>query len=196
MTDWLQLARLVMLALLTTAGLAVPAAAQTEPARSFADLPATLKVGDRISVKDDNGKRVKGELGQWSPESLVVYTKGVLPAQHKFDRHQVAEIVAVDSTRDGFWIGFATGAVPGILLAAGVNSYCYNESPNHCPGAFPLLGGLFGLAGGLIGQAVDGAVNRGPVLYAPAPRSGRRASVQPFATAGARGGGVMVSVGF
>ena len=74
-----------------------------------------------------------------------------------------------DSRLNGFLIGFVAGAVPGVLLGMGINSYCNNESSSDCPWAIPIVGGLFGLAGGGIGYAIDGAIHQSPTFARPRP---------------------------
>ena len=74
-----------------------------------------------------------------------------------------------DSRVNGFLIGFAIGAVPGILLGMAIAKYCENES-SSCPIAIPYYAGLSGLAGGGIGFAIDGWIHdqAGP-SYRPRP---------------------------
>ncbi len=73
-----------------------------------------------------------------------------------------------DSRLNGFLIGLAVGAVPGIMLGMGINTYCENEATS-CPAAVPIVGGLTALAGGGIGYAVDGAIH-GQALTFGKPR--------------------------
>ena len=83
-----------------------------------------------------------------------------------------------DSRLNGFLIGFVAGAVPGIMLGMGINSYCNNESSSDCPWAIPIVGGLFGLAGGGIGYAIDGAIHQSPSFGRPRPGPGVKFSVR------------------
>ena len=74
-----------------------------------------------------------------------------------------------DSRLNGFLIGFAIGAVPGILLGMAIADYCENESTS-CPIAIPYYAGLSGLAGGGIGFAVDGWIHdQASPSYRPRP---------------------------
>jgi hypothetical protein len=83
-----------------------------------------------------------------------------------------------DSRLNGFLIGFVAGAVPGIMLGMGINTYCNNESSSDCPWAIPILGGLFGLAGGGIGYAIDGAIHQSPTFGRPRPNPSLRLSLR------------------
>ena len=83
-----------------------------------------------------------------------------------------------DSRLNGFLIGFAVGAVPGIMLGMGINTYCNNESSSGCPIAIPVVGALFGLAGGGIGYAIDGAIHGQSVTFGLPRRAGSALLVQ------------------
>jgi hypothetical protein len=82
-----------------------------------------------------------------------------------------------DSRLNGFLIGFAAGAIPGIWLGMGISTYCENES-RSCPAMIPIVGGLFGLAGGGIGYAIDGAIGQSITAGRPRPNSGVRFSIR------------------
>ena len=75
-----------------------------------------------------------------------------------------------DSRWNGFLIGFAIGAIPGVLLGMAISDYCENESTS-CPIAIPFFGGLSGLAGGAIGFGIDSAIH-GQSLTSNRPRQG------------------------
>jgi hypothetical protein len=91
-----------------------------------------------------------------SPSSVALLAESRPSPQASFD--QGAAQPKRDSRLNGFLIGFAIGAVPGIMLGMGINTYCNNEAEG-CPLAIPIFGGLFGLAGGGIGYAIDGAIH-------------------------------------
>lgn len=80
-----------------------------------------------------------------------------------------------DSRLNGFLIGFAAGAVPGLIFGMGMSRYCENEARN-CPLAVPVAGALFGFVGGGIGYAIDGAVGESRTLARPRPGPGVRLS--------------------
>lgn len=91
-----------------------------------------------------------------SPSSVALLEDNRLSPQAAFE--QGAAQPRRDSRLNGFLIGFAAGAVPGIMLGMGIKTYCENEATS-CPIAVPIVGGLFGLAGGGIGYAIDGAIH-------------------------------------
>jgi len=81
-----------------------------------------------------------------------------------------------DSRLNGFLIGFAVGAVPGIMLGMGIRQYCENESAS-CPAAVPITGILTGFAGGGIGYAIDGAIHGQTLTFGrPRPNAAIRVS--------------------
>ncbi len=82
-----------------------------------------------------------------------------------------------DSRLNGFLIGFVAGAVPGVIFGMGMSRYCENEA-RSCPAAVPVAGALFGLIGGGIGYAIDGAVGESRTLARPRPSPGVRFSVR------------------
>jgi hypothetical protein len=83
-----------------------------------------------------------------------------------------------DSRLNGFLIGFIAGAVPGIMLGIGIDTYCKNESSDDCVWAIPIMGSLFGLAGGGIGYALDGAIHQSPAFGRPRPNPGLKLSIR------------------
>ena len=83
-----------------------------------------------------------------------------------------------DSRLNGFLIGFAAGAVPGILLGMGIRQYCENESAS-CPAAVPITGILTGFIGGGIGYAIDGAIHGQSLTFGrPRPSPAMRVSIK------------------
>ena len=95
------------------------------------------------------------------------------PQQAAFE--QAAGKPVRDSRLNGFLIGFAIGAVPGIVLGVAFNSYC-NDEGSGCPIVIPIAGGLFGLAGGGIGFAIDSAIHQSPTFGRPRPSPSARFS--------------------
>jgi hypothetical protein len=80
-----------------------------------------------------------------------------------------------DSRLNGFLIGLIAGAIPGVVFGMGVSRYCENEA-RSCPIAIPVMGAVFGFAGGGIGYAIDGAVGESRTLARPRPAPGVRFS--------------------
>jgi len=184
--------RVTLVALLLTGASAGSSAAQT-PVDSFTQLPGILKIGSVIYVEDETGQRTKGKLRELSGSSLVLVASG--RQERSFPADRVVRVTRVDSKLNGFLIGFAAGAVPGVSLGWGINQYCFNESPDHCPSAIFIAGGLLGALGGWIGWAIDGAIN-GETLVFSKPRASSTSRVRLAPVLTARGTGVVLSVTF
>ena len=139
-----------------------------------------LKPGQLVFVENDSGERVKGKLFRLSFSEIVLRTDGPLGGRKPFATDRVARISKIDSRRNGFLIGLAAGAVPGLLLGRTFNELCKNESPDYCPSAFLIFGGLLSVGGGWIGWEVDDLVTRETLIFSrqgnkrsgPAPRLG------------------------
>ena len=113
-------------------------------------------------------------LAALSPASLELL-KDTADARGVFQ--QGAGQVQRDSRLNGFLIGVVAGAIPGIWLGMGISTYCENESKS-CPAMIPIMGGLFGLAGGGIGYAIDGAIGQSVTIGRPRPISNWRFSIR------------------
>ena len=83
-----------------------------------------------------------------------------------------------DSRLNGFLIGAAVGAVPGVLLGLGFRSWCVNELGSNCDVWVPVTGASFALIGGGIGYAIDGAVGQSLTFGRPRPSPGVRFSIK------------------
>jgi hypothetical protein len=131
---------------------------------SFTRLPEVVHNGNVVMVTDEKGQQTKGKISELSPASLTILNGGYnQPSVFQSDR--VMRVSKIDSRLNGFLIGVAAGAVPGILLGMGVATYCNNEAA-HCPGAPAYLGGALGLIGGWIGFSIDGAINGQKLVFA------------------------------
>jgi hypothetical protein len=115
------------------------------------------------------------KLAALSPASLELLKESPEGPRNIF--HQSSAQAHRDSRLNGFLIGFAAGAIPGIWLGMGISTYCENES-RSCPAMIPVVGGLFGLAGGGIGYAIDGAIGQSMTIGRPRPKSSMRFSVR------------------
>lgn len=135
--------RVALMALSLTSAFAGSSAAQTQ-VDSFTQLSEVLKSGNVIYVEDDAGQRTKGRLLDLSGSSLTIESGR---QQRSFPADRLVRVSQVDSKLNGFLIGFAAGAIPGLMFGHTVNSYCYNESPDHCPSAYFIFGGLSGGVG-------------------------------------------------
>jgi hypothetical protein len=161
--------RIGLLGVFLTAICAVPGFAQPLVVDSFARLPEVLKPGNVVFVTDENGTQTKGKVTELSPASVQLLT-GMFERTVVFPSDRVMRVSRVDSRRNGFWIGTAIGAVPGIILGSLFNEYCYNEGGGHCPAMIAIVGGSTGLIGGWIGYGIDGAINGQTLVYARKPQ--------------------------
>jgi hypothetical protein len=160
--------RTCLFAVFLTAAFATSSAAQ-ELTDSFADVPG-LKPGAIVFVTDDQGRRTKGKITNLSAASLELVTRGRDERPVVFQSDRVVRVTRIDSRWNGFLIGAAIGAVPGIILGSLFNEYCYNESGGHCPIMILFAGTATGLAGGWIGFGIDGAINAQTPIYTRPPR--------------------------
>jgi len=161
--------RIGLLSVLLTVIGAVSSSAQTVIADSFVRLPEVLKPGTVVMVTDEKGVQTKGKVTELSPASMQLLT-GMFDRTVVFESDRVIRVSRLDSRWNGFWIGTAIGAVPGIILGSMFNVYCYNESGGHCPAIIPLVGGSTALLGGWIGYGIDGAIDGQTLVYARAPK--------------------------
>jgi hypothetical protein len=155
--------RAVTLAMFASLVFASSAQAQ-DPLGSFESLNERIKPGTIVFVTDEKGEPVKGKITELSAASLKLVTRDKHEQAMTFPPDRVSRVTRVDSRLNGFLIGAAAGAVPGILLGMGFSTYCENESTS-CPLAPAVLGGIFGLAGGGIGYAIDGAIDGQRLVY-------------------------------
>jgi ribosomal protein L35AE/L33A len=157
---------------LLAVSLARTAAAQPVT-ESFEQLPAVIKKGTVVYVQDEQGQRTKGKIRELSPASLTLFTSDGHRQERSFPADRVARISRVDSRLNGFLIGAAAGAAPGVWLGVGWKTYCSNESAD-CPLAPLYFGAAFGLIGGWIGFEIDDAINGQKLVF-------RRAGPSPAA---------------
>ena len=159
-----------LLSVFLTAICAASSSAQPLVVDSFARLSEVLKPGNVVFVTDENGAQTKGKVRELSAASMQLLTPGMYEKSVVFPSERVVRVSKIDSRWNGFLIGTAIGAVPGIILGSLFNEYCYNEGGGHCPGMIAVVGGATGLIGGWIGYGIDGAINGQTLVYARAPR--------------------------
>ena len=155
------------------------------PTAAFHELPLLLSLGDRMTVTDDTGRELQGELIDLSPSAL-----SVLVDDTRYDL-QETDIAAVrqrrpDSLKDGALWGFMAGAaiISGLMLSSGCSF--------HPTGVLAAIGVYGGLGAG-IGAGVDSAHVGSRVVY-DTRGSSRRVSVAPLISRDRQG--VAVSLGF
>lgn len=157
--------RIPMFALALTIVCAGSSAAQTT-VESFADLPKVLKPGIVVFVQDKTGQRTKGTITALSGSALELRSGAVVEQTMAFPADRVTRVTRVDSRLNGFLIGLAAGGIPGAYLGVGFRSWCVNESGSHCDRFVPITGAVFGLIGGGIGFAIDGAIDGQTLVFA------------------------------
>jgi hypothetical protein len=140
--------RLISITVLITVGFASVSAAQDAPAFSALS-PSSLEL-----------------LAASEPAPDRAFTAQAVPTRKK------------DSRLNGFLIGAAVGAVPGVLLGVGFRSWCVNELGSNCDVWVPVTGASFALIGGGIGYAIDGAIGQSLTFGRPRPSPGVRFSVK------------------
>ncbi len=158
--------------------------AAQEPARSFDQLNALLKVGETVWLTDGQGRQVTGRIAELHDASITVEgdSGGTFPAE------AVREIQHThrDSVWTGGLIGLGSGMVTGFVLAGnacGKNAECR------------LHEGLFGALGLGIGLIADALSRDKVVAYRAArPSPGTHVSVKPLISP--RTKGVAVSLAF
>lgn len=150
--------RLVLLAALALT--ANSAAAQT-PAQSFADLQPTVKFGQRLIVKGEDGRTTKGRLVSITGNQLEIRrTRWFFREERRtFTEDSVQRIENRDSTWNGSLIGAGVG---GLVMFVSLEVPACNQPDDWS--CMPLL--LSPIAGWVVGDAIDGAINR-PVFVSP-----------------------------
>ena len=181
-----------MLALALVTMLATAAHAEAQTAASFDELPLVLRPGDRVTVTDDSGRNLRGQIIDLSPSTLSLEARGarldLRAADVSFIRQR-----RPDPLRNGALIGLGVGAVPAALLAMAGYSLAYNEGGSPGGAAAYLAGLSLGLAT-VIGVGVDALIQRSHVIYGPTGEAQRRLTVSPLLSGHRRG--VAVSLGF
>ena len=153
----------IALVTIVIAATAATAAAQATVVDDFARLPEVVKKGTIVIVVDnEKGVRTKGKITNLSASTLEIMRD---EQRIKFSPAEITHITRLDSRLNGFLIGLAAGAVPGIMLGVGFKTYCSNESAS-CPGAPAYIGATTGLIGGWIGFAIDGAIDGHTMVFA------------------------------
>lgn len=90
-----------------------------------------LEPGELVAVEDDSGDRTKGRLREVTASAIVVETGDALSQRRSIPLDRIVRLSRVDGRLNGFLIGAAAAAVPGLLLGHGFNTYCNNEGPDY-----------------------------------------------------------------
>ena len=169
----------ILLVLLTA-----PAAAQ-EP-NDFSRLVESIAPGDNIRVTLSNGRLTPGRVVDITPSRISVRVEDQRLDLRRSDVLDVRYRVA-DPTGDGFRRGALVGAG---AFALAVFKVCSEGdcAPNYT--AFGMVGGIYALAGGLIGLAMDSMTQTEVHWTAPARHAW---SVAPMLTPNRQGVAVALS---
>src|SRR5687767_2433877 len=89
---------------------------------SFTRLPEVVHNGNVVMVTDDKGEQTKGKISELSAASLTIL-HGDYGRPSVFPSDRVMRVSKIDSRLNGFLIGFAAGAVPGVLIGMGFMTY-------------------------------------------------------------------------
>ena len=169
--------------------LAAPATAQAPD--HFGQLVGVIEPGDDVRVTLSGGRIDRARVVGVTLQTLSVRIRDRQLDLGRDDVWAVRYRVS-DPIRDGFWRGFATGAVcGGVLLPLILCSVDICAASTPAGSGFVLTGGLFGMVGGWIGAGVDHMTQREEGW----PTTTSRAwSVAPLATPDRRG--VALSLSF
>jgi hypothetical protein len=136
---------------------------------SFEELAQTLTRYDTVTVTDNTGRRMKGDVEQITASSLVIRGSSTGDLR-TFSRDAVTKIERPDSLLNGTLIGSGIGALG---LVAFVRGNCLRNDP-ECDAIVGTIGLSFVAAGAVIGALIDKAIVT--VIYR-APATGRTAHV-------------------
>lgn len=172
--------------LVTGAG---PALAQSA-VEVFSELSKVVKPGDVVIVHDEAGQRVKGRITTLSDASLQLMF-GIDGREATFAAGRVSRVSRVDSRLNGFLIGAVIGVAGGIWSASFIDMLFENEASN-ADWAYPVFGGIMGLAGGGLGFAIDGAIDGQQQVFARRGTPSAGVRVGPIVGPNAAGGRVSI----
>lgn len=170
--------------------LSLPVSAQAQSrATSFAELANLLKAGQTVSVTNDAGQTVTGQVRHVSDTMLVLRS-----GQHDLSlaAPDVQRIARPRHTvRNGALIGLAAGSVAGVTWAASqpCDFTCFSS-----PAGVLAFGGLFAAIGLGVGTVI-GTLHRGEHVVFERPVTGRvQAGITPWRAR--RGAGLLVQIGW
>lgn len=155
------------------------------PTAVFQDLPLLVNLGDRVTVTDDTGRELQGELIDISPSALSVLVDDM---RHDLQEANITRIRQrrPDSLMNGTLIGLLSGALFTVVSAAAVEG---EGGPLVVVAGAAITGGI----GAGIGALVDYERVGSRVVY-DARNSSRRVTVAPLLARHQKG--VAVTLGF
>jgi hypothetical protein len=157
-------------------------AAAQEPVRSFDQLNTRLRVGDRVSVTDTQGREVTGKISELHDASITL--DGDAQTVLNAEKVRLVERRTKSVGKAALWgllIGGAAGAAAGA-----VDSSCSTGDCMSGPGVGFLFGAGFGAGIGAAMRAVLPA-GRKEVYRAPGASGSARLSLAPVITPRTKG---------
>ena len=163
------------LAILVSPAVAV---AQTTGTR----LADAVTTGMKVSVVNDDGRRVEGRVVEHSQESLWLSLDG---SSQEIPIDRIVRIDKPDSLKNGALVGMGVGLALGAVGVAASQIY------NPDAGLIALVIAWNGVSGALLGTGIDAVFNNRRTLY---ERGGRlQARVSPVVGRGVRGAAVSLA---
>jgi hypothetical protein len=163
------------LAILVSPAVAV---AQTTGTR----LAGAVTTGMKVSVVNDDGRRVEGRVVEHSQESLWLSLDG---SSQEIPIDRIVRIDKPDSLKNGALVGMGVGLALGAVGVAASQIY------NPDAGLIALVIAWNGVSGALLGTGIDAVFNNRRTLY---ERGGRlQTRVSPVVGRGVRGAAMSVS---
>lgn len=160
-------------ACLVLASWVMPEAARAQTIAPL-ELPGYVEPGQTVSLTDTKGTKTTGRVESLTESAIALLLEG--GQRQTIPSASLKRVVIKDSVKNGALIGLIAGAVPGVLIGVGWQTYCTNEATS-CPSAPLIFGALFAGAGAGIGAGVDGLIHR-RITIAPVIRSANRYGVR------------------
>ena len=162
-----------LLLILTVAAPFTAAATAQSPniPQNSAPGPLPVSVGQVVWVTVRDGFEFKGVISGVTATSIDV--RGDAGTKH-LNASEIRRIATTDSLKNGFWIGFAVGAVSGAAMSTDMGDSTVGQQ-NHQDDRSGVqktlgpvvVGGLFGLMSGGIGALIDRAIGGRRTIYEP-----------------------------
>ena len=143
--------------------------ARAQDVSSFSDLPRVLEAGQRVIVREADGRVSRGKVVSVDEHRLEIQWRRWLFARR--ERSFTGATVESIKVKDSDWNGMLVGAGAGLLAGWLVDLQCCRDFPIAPVGA--VLGALSGAA---VGSLIDQSINE--VAYRKAARS--RVTVAPL----------------
>ena len=116
-------------------------------ARSFADLPRWVRLGDKVHVTVESGRQVDGTIERISSdENEIVLRVSGRPLTLSAREVQEIELEVGDSLGNGALYGLGTG----VVIAAGYAAACQDDTYGTCFAGSALVFGGIGAAMGIL----------------------------------------------